>query len=213
MRCNITFFITWHHWYHHWHHMMPVVLSKYHYISQVKTTELRCNMTFLNMWCIVTPMVLLMAHGTGTSTSLKGQNIPLNKHLITNAIVSLMAPSASCYCHVHDKNCYILQRPHTSHICQLVHVHIQHLCQCTCLLWTHCNQQWEQEIWYTYILHYWYMPLNKHTCPTVHVFYCSLHRPLTTVHISKTKQQFARLKYLPCYCHICANSKYATQMP
>ena len=55
------------------------------------------------------PKELSMAHGTdvstGTTTSTKGHTIPLNNHLnITNAILSLMAPSASYYYHVHDKN-------------------------------------------------------------------------------------------------------------
>ena len=29
---------------------------------------------------------------------------------------------------------------------------------------THCNQHCDQEHWYTYISHYWQMPLDKYTC-------------------------------------------------
>ena len=41
---------------------------------------------------------------TGTNTSTKGHKIYVNNHLnITNAMVLLMAPPESYYCHVHDK--------------------------------------------------------------------------------------------------------------
>ena len=57
----------------------------------------------------MTQIVSSIAHGThasnSTSTSTKGHIVPLNNHLnIKNAIVSLIAPSALDYCHVHAKN-------------------------------------------------------------------------------------------------------------
>ena len=64
---------------------------------------------------------------TGSSTSTKCHMIPLNNHLnITNAMVSLMAPSASCFWHVLGKNLYVSQVVHISYTCQLVHVQIWH---------------------------------------------------------------------------------------
>ena len=53
-------------------------------------------------------MALSMAHGidasTGTSMSTNGQIIPLNNHLnIANSMVSLIASSPLCYCHVHKE--------------------------------------------------------------------------------------------------------------
>ena len=57
----------------------------------------------------MTTMVMTVAHGndasTGTHTCTKGDVIPLYNHLnMTNAMVSLIALSASHYCYVHDKN-------------------------------------------------------------------------------------------------------------
>ena len=83
---TLFFLVMWYHW--HWHHMIPVALS--------------------------------MAHGTyantGTRTSTKGHIIPLNNPLnITNAMVWMMAPSASHYCHIND-NYYAPQMPHIKQI-------------------------------------------------------------------------------------------------
>ena len=50
-------------------------------------------------------------------------------------------------------------------------------------IWTQCNQQHDQEHWYTYISHYWHMPLNKYVCHTAHV--CPMTYP-HTLHIDPT---------------------------
>ena len=66
--------------------------------------------------------------------------------------------------------------------------HRTHLCQYICLISTHYNQQCEHKLWYTYILHEWHMPLNKHACHTIHM--CSnvlilqpTHRPYITANV------------------------------
>ena len=54
----------------------------------------------------------------------------------------------TCYCHVLASNIYALQMQYKFHICKLVHAHIWHrLCQYKCTVWTHCNQQCDQEHW------------------------------------------------------------------
>ena len=45
-----------------------------------------------------------------------------NHLIIRNGMVSLMAPSASCFCLVHDIN-----MPLKCYTCQLVHVHIRYI--------------------------------------------------------------------------------------
>ena len=60
----------------------------------------------------ITPKASSMAHDTdsitGASSSIRSQTGPLNNHInMTNPMVSLMLPSASCdrnFCHVHAKN-------------------------------------------------------------------------------------------------------------
>ena len=47
--------------------------------------------------------------------------------------------------------------------------YIRQLCQYECLIWTHCNQQCDQEHLYTYISYYWHMALNKYACHTAYV--------------------------------------------
>ena len=79
------------------------------------------------------PMALQMAHDTDARTSIRtgtnGQIMPLNIHLnITNAMVSMMASSASCD-KKHATAMYMLKtnmslKCYISHIYQLVHVHI-----------------------------------------------------------------------------------------
>ena len=68
----------------------------------------------------------------GTSTSTKDHIIPLNHQLnITNTMMSLMIPSASCYCHVHEEIIYpsnatykphmpISSCPHMTPLCQYI---------------------------------------------------------------------------------------------
>ena len=92
-------------------------------------------------------------------------------------------------------------------------LHMRLLCQYVCLPWTHCNQQYQQELWYTYILHYWHMP-PKQICMTHYIFvpmhcYCILYIDPTLLHIYiKTKQQFAALIY-----HAMATYMMTTNMP
>ena len=56
------------------------------------------------------------------------------------------------------------------------------LFQYLCLIWTYFNQKCEKEHLYTYISHYWHMPLNKYTshithrCPTALLLW-STYRP------------------------------------
>ena len=83
----------------------------------------------------MTPMALLMAHdtdsSTGTSTSAKCHLILLNNHLnIINAQVLFMCYIYMfiCYCHVHDRNQKTPQMPCIGHTCQLVHIHVRHFC-------------------------------------------------------------------------------------
>ena len=67
---------------------------------------------------------------TGTSTTIKSLIIPLNNHLnMTNAMVSLMMPSASCYReHGIAMDVAKMNMPlkcHIFHICQILHRQIQ----------------------------------------------------------------------------------------
>ena len=126
----------------------------------------------------MTPMALSMVHGTdaisGTNNRTKGHIIPLKNHLIiTNAMVSLIGPSASCNCNAHDKTNMSSNATHKLHmpISQCPHRTLP--CQYICLISTHCNQQCEHELWHIHILHYWHMTLNKHAYKTVHMFPCT----------------------------------------
>ena len=89
------FLVMWCHW--HWHHMLPMALSMAHDIDA----------------------------STDTSTDTKLQT-PLNKHLsITNAMVSLMVPSALCYRkHVITMSVPKINMPVKCHIYQSVHMQI-----------------------------------------------------------------------------------------
>ena len=175
---------------------------------------MRCNVTFLVMWCYwhchhMTPMAHSIDASSGTHTSTKGHVIPLKNYLnTTNEMVSLMAQSTSCYCHVHDQklicSSYAIYKPHMQiNSCP----HMTLLCQYKCLQWTHFSQQCEQELWYTYSLHYWHMALTKHACQPVHICSTALllestYRPQITAHISKTKQQSATLIYHAIAIHV-----------
>ena len=99
------------------------------------------------------------------------------------------------------------------HIYKLVHMQIWHNYIRMCLIWTHCNQLCDHKHWYTYITHYWHLPVNKYVCHTAYMSPTTLllyftYRSNTTAHISE--------KYkinLPCYCHICGTNKYVPLMP
>ena len=96
-------------------------------------------------------------------------------------------------------------------------VDIRQLCHYIYLLCTHCNQLWHHKHCYTYISHYWHMPLNIYSCHIRHVFstvlvICSLHVDPTVQQIY-VKQNNKLQLYLSCYKHIYVINIYATQMP
>ena len=106
--------------------------------------------------------------------------------------------------------------PHICHIHQFLHLQISHILhQHLYLIWTQCNQYSDQEHWYTYISHYWYMPMTKyafhnaHTCSTAHLLY-SRYRPLITAHFH---QKSINCNFLPNYCKIYASIIYAPLIP
>ena len=178
------------HWWQDQHHMMPMVLAMASLYFLGQDNWIKMQHDFLVMWChwhwhYMTPMTLSVAHGidasTGTSTNTKGHIIPLNNHLnITNAMVSLMAPSASCW---------------SNQICPSNATHKPNMPITLCLSYNTSMSVYMppmnrlQSTMLTgilvYILHYWYMPLKKHSCHTVPVFhcYCSLHIDPTLLHI------------------------------
>ena len=59
-------------------------------------------------------------------------------------------------------------------------------CQYIGFIHSQCNQQCDYNYWYTYISHYWHMPLNKDACHTSYVCHTtfllqSTYRPHITV--------------------------------
>ena len=56
---------------------------------------------------------------------------------------------------------------------------MRELYQYVCLIWNQCSQQCHNKHWYTYISHYWPMPLSKYACHVLYVcslhYYCSVH--------------------------------------
>ena len=83
---------------------------------------------------------------------------------------------------------------------------------------TYHNQLCHHKHWYRYISHYWLVSLNKYACHITQV--CStaliMYSYMETQHYctwkSKTNKQ-TNQKPTPFIYHICANSKYAPQMP
>ena len=155
----------WHHW--HWHHMMLMAPQRVP-LNSLGATWLFHHVMPSNQHHIM-PIAQCMAHDTvartGTITGTNSHTLPLNIHLNkTNAIVSLMA---SCD-KKHPTPFYMPKLICSSNATYKPHIpisscaHVRHLCQYTCLIWTHCNQQCEQEHWYTYLSHYWHMPQNKY---------------------------------------------------
>ena len=85
--------------------------------------------------------------------------------------------------------------------------HMRQLCKYTFLIWTKCNQQCDQEHWYPYISHYWYMPL-KNMPATFHInvsLHCcfSLHIDHKINFTYKLKNNELPTAYMPLKCHIC----------
>ena len=109
-------------------------------IAFLKTIKLRHNMTFGYVIPLAlashNTMALLMTHcthvSTSTSTGTKGHITSVNNNLkIKYAMVSLITPSASHYCHEHAINSYAIYKPHIPiSSC----VHMTHLCQYICLI-------------------------------------------------------------------------------
>ena len=48
------------------------------------------------------------------------------------------------------------------------------LYQCISFILTKFNRKLDQEHWYTYILHYWHMPLNKYAYYIAHICFIAL---------------------------------------
>ena len=104
---------------------------------------------------------------TGTNTGRKSQMIPLNNHLnMTNAIVSLMTPSASG----DRKHVIAIYMPkllcpsnatYKQHMPISSCAHMRQQCHYICIICAHCNQLCGQEDWYAYISYYWHIPLNN----------------------------------------------------
>ena len=135
--------------------------------------EISYNMTLV-MWCHqnqhhMIPMALPVAQHTDARTSTstetnKSSNLNvLNKR---NAMASLMVPLASC----HNKHAIAMYVPKLicpSNATYMSHVPISsctHETMLSAYIWTQYNQHRDQEHWYTYILHYCHMPLNKYDC-------------------------------------------------
>ena len=127
MRFNMTFFIIWYHWHWHWCQLMPKMssMTPLHFLSQNKVQNIFGHLTTLvpalaplDVSGVINGTIIFIRwrqlnwdatwlfgyiwywcqHWYYHCT--KGFIIPLNSHLIiTNAILSLMAPPASCYCH------------------------------------------------------------------------------------------------------------------
>ena len=86
----------------------------------------------------------------------------------------------TCYCHVCASNIYAPQMPHMQiSIC----ADMSQLCQYIGLIAAKCNQQCDQDHWYTHISHYWHMPMNTHIIYVPLQCYCSLHIDPTLLHI------------------------------
>ena len=90
---------------------------------------------------------------------------------------------------------------------------IRQLCQYICLIWTQCNQHVTTK---TVFIHSYYchIPPEQIYFPhCIYVFHCTstICRHHIILHISKKTTNCNY--YLPCYIHIGASNKYASQMP
>ena len=94
--------------------------------------------------------------------------------------------------------------------------HMTQLCQYIYLILTQLNQQCDQEHRYTYMSHYWHMPLNKyacdivHICPTALILWPTCRHILLYIQVQKTT---FHNRHSTNYRQICARHKYAPQMP
>ena len=128
-----------------------------------------------------------------TAIILNGHIDPTVLHTSTK-----IQPTASYFthnCQICSWNKYASQMPYISHICQLFHVHMRHLCQYLHHIHTHCSPECDQRHWYTSISYYWHMPLNKHAYDTVCVHPTSFllqisYRPHITANINKKSTNY-----------------------
>ena len=90
---------------------------------------------------------------------------------------------------------------------------IRQLCQYICLISTQCNQQCDQKHRYTYISHYWNMPLNiyvchiTHVCTTSLVLYSICRSNITAYTSAKTNKIYATL-FAKLYPYMCQQKIY-----
>ena len=128
------------------------------------------------------------------------------KHILHLAAIFVLS-HIHTFIHTHITDIHMLACIHTNiHICdtnkysfQVPHMqinssaHIRQSSQYKCLIWTHWNQQWDQECWYTYTAHYWHVPLNKygfhitHTCFTALLQLSTYDPTLPVMHIKCLK--------------------------
>ena len=107
-----------------------------------------------------------------------------------------------CYNHICANNKYVPQMPQICHMCTWDN------CQYIYPIWTQCNQQCHNKHWYTYISHYWHIPLSLYA---YHITYISTTALLqstytlhTTAYVTTTNNQvdFEFTKYNICTMHL-----------
>ena len=76
-----------------------------------------------------------------------------------------------CYCHLYAKNKYAPQMPHMPFSSC---ADTRELYQNICLIWPHCNQQCDNEHWYTWISHCWHMPLYMYAFHITQICFTAL---------------------------------------
>ena len=92
-----------------------------------------------------------------------------------------------CMAFFKTNNKYASQMPHMP---ISAYADMRQLCQCIYLILTQCNHQCDYKYWYTYISHYWHMPLNMYACHIAYVcptalLLWSTYRPNTRAYICK----------------------------
>ena len=154
MGCNMPPFIIWYNF--HWHHMIQTVSSmtllkslgqddwngvQHDFFDHMMTltsasTTYDANGTLMADLVLVLPPIHI---------------IPINNYLnMTNALVSLMAPSASCAKN-HTIAMYMPKTNMPSNATSKLHLqisscaHMRQLCLYICLTLTQCNQQYDQK--------------------------------------------------------------------
>ena len=109
------------------------------------------------------------------------------------------------YNYICSSNTYALEMPHlpiTSCVA------MRQLCRYIHPIWCQCDEQCDQEYWYTFITHYWHMHLNKFTHHIAHVSLPHLlwfaYRTHVIVGIHQKSIHFSI--YLQHYCKICVSN-------